>query len=78
MVSAVNSVELGIKMELFVRKNKDDKESKEFYYLGPIRHSGFLKQFVMPGTEASAVEIGYQLSTPVEPNLFSYLTSEIK
>ena len=58
-------------------ENKDDKESKEFYYLGPIQHSGFLKQFVMPGTNATAVEIGYQLSTPVEPNLFSYLTSEI-
>lgn len=77
VVSAVNSIKLGIQMELFVRKNKDDKESKEFYYLGPIQHSGFLKQFVMPGTNATAVEIGYQLSTPVEPNLFSYLTSEI-
>ena len=74
---AVNSAELGIDMELFVRKNKDDDESKEFYYLGPIRHEGLLKQIVMPATSATAVEIGYTLSYPVEPTLYSYLTSEI-
>ncbi len=74
---AANSDALGIKMELFVRKNKDDDESKEFYYLGPIRHEGLLKQIVMPATSATAVEIGYTLSYPMEPTLFSYLTSEI-
>ena len=74
---AVNSAELGIDMELFVRKNKDDDESKEFYYLGPIHHEGLLKQIVMPATSATAVEIGYTLSYPVEPTLYSYLTSEI-
>ena len=76
--TAADSERLGVKMYLFVRKNKDDKESKEFYYLGRIRHEagGILKQFVMPNTEVSAVEIEYKLETPVEKNLYDYLTSE--
>lgn len=75
---AVDSERLGVRMFLFVRKNKDDKESKEFYYLGRIRHEagGMLKQFVMPNTDVSAVEIEYKLETPVEKNLYDYLTSE--
>ena len=68
----------GLKMYLFVRKNKDDKESKEFYYLGRIHHEpdGLLEEFVMPNTDVSAVEIEYKLKTPVEKNLYDYLTSE--
>lgn len=68
----------GVKMYLFVRKNKDDKESKEFYYLGRIHHepAGLLEEFVMPNTDVSAVEIEYKLKTPVEKNLYDYLTSE--
>lgn len=74
---AADSVREGVKMFLFVRKNKDDKESKEFYYLGRIRHDsgGVLRQFVMPGTDATAVEIEYKLETPVEKNLYEYLTA---
>ena len=30
----------------------------------------------MPNTEVSAVEIEYKLETPVEKNLYDYLTSE--
>lgn len=71
---ALKSVERGVRMELFVRKNKDDKESKEFYYLGPIVPTGFAKQFNMPNTDATAVEIGYHLLKPVEANLYEYLT----
>ena len=75
--TAVNSERLGVSMYLFVRKNKDDKESKEFYYLGRICHpdSGLLREFTMPGTDATAVEIEYRLNTPVERNLYDYLTS---
>lgn len=75
--TAVNSERLGVSMYLFVRKNKDDKESKEFYYLGRIWHpgSGLLREFTMPGTNATAVEIEYRLNTPVERNLYDYLTS---
>ena len=75
--TAADSDSLGVSMYLFVRKNKDDKESKEFYYLGRICHpdSGLLREFTMPGTDATAVEIEYRLNTPVERNLYDYLTS---
>ena len=61
VMTAADGERLGVRMFLFVRKNKDDKESKEFYYLGRIRHEagGMLKQFVMPNTDVSAVEIEY-------------------
>jgi len=72
---AVHAAERDVLMELFVRKNKDDKESKEFYYLGRIEHHGVLQEFTMPNTDSSAVEIGYRLLTPVEPNLYEYLTA---
>ena len=36
--------ERGIQVELFVRKNKDDKISKEFYYLGHMTASGNAKE----------------------------------
>lgn len=75
---AADSERNGVEMYLFVRKNKDDKESKEFYYLGRIHHEpdGLLEEFVMPNTDVSAVEIEYKLKTPVEKNLYDYLTSE--
>ena len=75
---AADSERNGVKMYLFVRKNKDDKESKEFYYLNRIHHEpdGLLEEFVMPNTDVSAVEIEYKLKTPVEKNLYDYLTSE--
>lgn len=65
-------------MHLFVRKNKDDKEAKEFYYLGRIAHrkGGILKEFVMPNTkDVTAVEIEYKLEQPVEKGLYDYLTA---
>lgn len=75
--NAVHSVERGILMPLFVRKNKDDQTSKEFYFLGTIRHNGHLHQFVMSDTEdVTAVEIGYKLDTPVEHNLYEYITEQ--
>ena len=49
--------ERGIQVELFVRKNKDDKISKEFYYLGHMTASGNAKEFTMANTEKTAVEI---------------------
>ena len=51
-------------MELFVRKNKDDKISKEFYYLGHMLASGKADEFVMPNTDKTAVEIEWQLDVP--------------
>ena len=75
--NAVHSEERGILMPLFVRKNKDDQTSKEFYFLGTIRHNGHLHQFVMNDTDdVTAVEIGYKLDTPVENNLYEYITEQ--
>ena len=75
--NAVHSQERGILMPLFVRKNKDDQSSKEFYFLGTMRHNGHLHQFVMNDTEdVTAVEIGYRLDTPIESNLYEYITEQ--
>lgn len=75
--NAIHSHERGIIMPLFVRKNKDDQTSKEFYFLGTMRHNGVLQEFVMPNTDdVRAVEIGYHLNTPVESNLFEYITEK--
>ena len=73
--NAIHSKERNILMPLFVRKNKDDRTSKEFYFLGTITHNGHIQEFMMPETDnISAVEIGYHLNTPVEMNLYEYIT----
>ena len=72
--NAVHADERGITMHLFVRKNKEDKISKEFYYLGQMHATGRTKQFVMPNTNASAVEIEYELEQPVREDLYRYIT----
>ncbi len=75
--NAIHSQERGIMMPLFVRKNKDDQTSKEFYFLGTMRHNGHLHQFIMTGTkDITAVEIGYKLDTPIESNLYEYITEQ--
>ena len=71
--TALHAEELGISMELFVRKNKDDKISKEFYYLGRINATGETNEFTMPNTDKSAVEITYALETPVRDDIYDYL-----
>ena len=71
----LNAEEKGIKVELFVRKNKDDKISKEFYYLGRMNATGKVKEFIMPNTNKTAVEIEWLLETPVREDLFEYIIS---
>ncbi|MDO4797150.1 MAG: DEAD/DEAH box helicase [Coriobacteriales bacterium] len=70
--------EVGMRVYLFVRKNKSDAESKEFYYLGEMRPTGEFKQIMMPvegKRPKPAVEIVYDLLTPVKDELYDYLTS---
>lgn len=67
--------ERGIQVELFVRKNKDDKISKEFYYLGHMTASGNAKEFMMANTEKSAVEIEWILDVPVREDIYEYIVS---
>ena len=76
--NAIHGEERNILMPLFVRKNKDDKTSKEFYFLGTVKHNGHTQEFIMPNTEnTSAVEIGYHLNTPMENHLYEYITEKI-
>lgn len=69
----LNAKERGIDVQLFVRKNKDDKISKEFYYLGRMYATGEVKEFIMPNTDKSAVEIEWALDTPVREDIYEYI-----
>jgi hypothetical protein len=76
VVTAYNAKKLGVIMHLFVRKNKDDKVSKEFYYLGIIEAVGQPKEFTMEGTDKRAVEICYRLETSVRRDIYDYFMGE--
>lgn len=71
----IHAKERGIDVQLFVRKNKDDKISKEFYYLGRMTATGMVKEFVMPNTEKTAVEIEWMLDTPVREDIYEYIVN---
>ncbi len=75
IVQMYNTEKDGVFMSLFVRKNKDDKTSKEFYFLGKIKAVGTPTPIIMKNTNKSAVEINYQLLTPVREDLFDYFIS---
>ncbi|WKY47373.1 DEAD/DEAH box helicase [Eubacteriaceae bacterium ES3] len=72
--TALESQKYGIDMELFVRKNKDDKGANEFYYLGKMIPTGEAKEFLMRDTNKTAVEINYQLDVPVREDIYEYLS----
>lgn len=65
--------ERGIDVHLFVRKNKDDKISKEFYYFGRMTASGQAQVFTMQNTDKTAVEIEWILDTPVREDIYQYI-----
>ncbi|MCD2492971.1 DEAD/DEAH box helicase [Lacrimispora sp. NSJ-141] len=65
--------ERGIDVHLFVRKNKDDKISKEFYYLGRMNASGNAEEVCMNNTIKTAVEIEWTLDTPVRDDIYQYI-----
>lgn len=71
-------VERGIAVHLFVRKNKNDKDSKEFYYLGQMfpDREGEPREFVLPGTDKTAVRMYWKLDVPVREDLYEYITEE--
>ena len=75
VVQAYNAEKDGVEMSLFVRKNKDDKISKEFYFLGKIKAVGTPKEFIMKNTNKTAVEIKYKLITPVRDDIYEYIIS---
>lgn len=61
---------------LFVRKNKDDREAKEFYFLGEIYAEGQPEEIYMEPTKDTAFEILYRLDVPVRNDIFDYLVEE--
>ena len=66
-----------LKFIYLCEKNKDDKTSKEFYYLGNMRAEiDKTKQFMMPNTQKTAVEILWQLDTPVREDIYRYIVEE--
>lgn len=66
----------GNRIFLFVRKNKDDKEAKEFYFLGEIYAVGEPKPIYMESTKDDAFEITYRLDVPVRDDIYDYITGE--
>jgi hypothetical protein len=56
-----------------VRKNKDDSEAKEFYFLGEVDAVGEPEPKELAGG-VSVFEIHYRLRHPVEKNLYDYIT----
>lgn len=76
--TALNATHKDVKMHLFVRKNKEDGDSKEFYYLGPITATGDAEEFVMTGTTCSAVKIFYKLAVPVRDDIYDFLTTSLE
>lgn len=61
---------------LFIRKNKDDKEAKEFYFLGEMHAEGEPRQIHMDTTGDDAFEINYRLLDPVKEELYEYITKD--
>ena len=59
------------KLYLFVRKPSEDKEAKEFYFLGEIIAQG--KPEFAP--KYNGFKILYKLDTPVRADIFDYLTT---
>jgi superfamily II DNA or RNA helicase len=76
VIQAYNAKGTGVEISLFVRRNKDDKISKEFYYLGRMNTVGKPEPFIMPNTTSNAVKIRYQLETPVREDLYDFITTD--
>ena len=71
----LHAKERGIQVHLFVRKNKDDRISKEFYYLGRMEATGRAEEIVMNNTDKTAVEIEWKLDVPVREDIYEYIVS---
>ena len=63
------------KIQLFMRKNKDDAEAKEFYFLGMMHPTGQFEEMIMPKSGQSVVEIEYGLETPIKDDLYDYIVN---
>lgn len=57
-------------------KNKDDKISKKFYYLGRMYARGREKKCAMPNIEKTVVEIEWMLETLVREDIYKHIVNE--
>ncbi len=69
-----NAQKLGIAVDLFVRKNKDDNIAKSFYYLGRMTMENG-KEVKMQGSGDDAVEMLWNLDVSVREDIYDYITS---
>ena len=68
--------ENGLKTYLFMRKNKDDKGGKEFYFLGEMHPTGEFEAIKTKSGD-NAVEIEYELNAPVRQDLYEFMLSDL-
>ena len=64
-----------VKIHLFIRKNKNDNTSKEFYYLGLMHTYGKPIQTIMPNTNNNVVQFTYKLENEIRKDIFDYITN---
>ena len=69
----LDAVENQTKVELFVRKNKDDRGAKSFYYLGRVK-AEYAQVKQMKKTGKQVVEIIWELDNPVREDMYDYIT----
>lgn len=73
MEKFVKAKENNTHIYLFVRKNKDDAGSKEFYYLGEVFITNILEATMSNGDPVC--EIYYHLDRPVRSDIYDYILS---
>lgn len=69
MCRVENHKNTGMDIHLFVRKNKNDEGSKEFYYLGKMDFDCFMNN-------ETPVKIKYKLREEVRFDLFEYFLAD--
>jgi len=62
----------GTKIHMFMKKNKDDEEAKEFYYLGLVNCYGKLTDSTME-TGEKVFEIPYKFEDEIREDIYSYI-----
>ncbi|MCI6797511.1 MAG: DUF3427 domain-containing protein [Succinatimonas sp.] len=64
------------RLYLFVRRNKDDHETKDFYFLGEVEAKGSPSVIEMSrnGKKVNAFSCTFRLKTPVSREIYRYLT----
>ena len=61
---------------LFIRKDENDNEAKEFYFLGEIYAEGEPQPIQMAQSKRDAFEINYRLDRPVRDDIYEYIVEE--